>query len=81
MTDKPEEPDKDFHEMVNSILGDESKRDEFFAQLEDPMKEVWASFHMIYIGLMSGGFKPHEAQAVMGNYLYNLFAAAGGDTN
>jgi hypothetical protein len=79
VTDKPEEPD--FTEMVNNILGDDVKREEFFAQLEDPMKEVWASFHMIYLGLLSGGFKPHEAQAVMGAYLYALFAAAGGDTN
>lgn len=81
MTDKPEDPGDEMRDMINNILGNEEISQEFFAQLEDPMKEVWVSFHMIYVGLLSGGFKAHEAQAIMGSYLYALFASAGGETN
>lgn len=82
MTDQPDDDQSDaMRDMVNNILGNDASAQEFFGQLEDPMTEVWVSFHMIYEGLLKGGFKPLEAQSVMGVYLYSLFAAAGGETN
>ena len=70
----PEEQPENLHDFLNNVLGGEKGAEEFFAQLEDPMREAFVGFHEIYNGLKAGGFAQAEALYIMGIYLYQVVA-------
>lgn len=70
-TPTPEEPEN-LQEFLNKMLGGEQGAEEFFASIEDPMKEAFVGFHEIFNGLQSGGFSKQEALYICGIYLYQV---------
>lgn len=70
-TPKDEQPEG-LQDFLNKMLGGEQGAEEFFAAIEDPMKEAFVGFHELYNGLQSGGFSKMEALHIMGVYLYQI---------